>query len=407
MMALRPLQMKSRLDSRTTPRNGGVRERRFGTVAWLAALCAASIAATAWGAEPAARGGKFNPVEIYRNSCSVCHGEKGDGQSRARNSLNPAPRNFTSPEETAQLTRERMIQSVTNGRPGTAMMPWKTRFNEKEIEALVDYVRNTFMKPAGTLLETTATAHAPETKATVEAKPAAASEQGRTLFVRNCAVCHGEKGDGQSRARNSLNPPPRDFTSPEETAQLTRERMIQSVTNGRPGTAMMPWKTRMSKTEIETVVDFVRAAFMPAGQSARAPADVARQSPGSEPAVSAKPKPPVEAVADMSLPFPNNLVGDAAKGKKFFNGNCATCHGVKGDGEGPRAFFNYPKPRNFLTPESHILFNRPALFRSITNGKPGTVMPAWGKVLSEQEIADVGEHVFRQFISAKPAAGKK
>ena len=109
----------------------------------------------------------------------------------------------------------------------------------------------------------------------------------------------------------------------------------------------------------------------------------------------------------MSLPFPKGLVGDAAKGKQFFNNNCATCHGVKGNGEGPRAFFNYPKPRNFLTPESHALFNRPTLFRSITNGKPGTVMPAWGKVLSDQEIANVAEHVFRQFISAQPQAGNK
>jgi len=359
-----------------------------------------SIAATAWGAEPAARGGQFNAEQIYRNSCSVCHGEKGDGQSRARNSLNPAPRNFTSPEETAQLTRERMIHSVTNGRPGTAMMPWKTRFNEREIEALVDYVRNTFMKPAGTLVQAQIATPAPQTKAPAE--PAAASEQGRKLFVRNCAVCHGEKGDGQSRARNSLNPPPRDFTSPAETAQLTRNRMIHSVTNGRPGTAMMPWKTRLSKAEIETVVDYVRTAFMAGGQAP----DAASKLPAAEPGA-AKPKQPVEVVADMSAPFPNNLVGDAAKGRQFFNSNCATCHGVKGNGEGPRAFFNYPKPRNFLTPESHALFNRPALFRSIANGKPGTVMPAWSKVLSDQEIADVGEHVFRQFISAKPAIGKK
>jgi len=56
------------------------------------------------GREPAARGGQFNAEQIYRNSCSVCHGEKGDGQSGRANSLNPAPRNFTSPEETAQLT---------------------------------------------------------------------------------------------------------------------------------------------------------------------------------------------------------------------------------------------------------------------------------------------------------------
>ena len=35
----------------------------------------------------------------------------------------------------------------------------------------------------------------------------------------------------------------------------------------------------------------------------------------------------------------------------------------------------------------------------IAYGKPGTVMPAWGKVLGDQEIADVAEYVFQSFVS--------
>jgi mono/diheme cytochrome c family protein len=411
------MQINSRLRARADFTGRATRTPRSSTFIWLTVLCALPFVGPAWGAASPTSSDSFKVADVYRNSCSVCHGEKGDGQSRARNALNPPPRNFTSPEETAQLTRERMILSVTNGRPGTAMMPWKTRFSAQEIEALVDYVRTTFMKPAGTLVENKAAAAAVETKPPVsDSKAGPVTEQGRTLFVRNCAVCHGEKGDGQSRARNALNPPPRNFTSPEETAQLTRERMLHSITNGRPGTAMMPWKTRLSKAEIEAVADFIRGTFMPgttgsaevhADQPAAAAAAGAQLPQGAEAQGAAPAKQPAQAIVDMSLPFPNGLVGDAAKGKQFFNNNCATCHGVKGNGEGPRAFFNYPKPRNFLTPESHALFNRPTLFRSITNGKPGTVMPAWGKVLNDQEIANVAEHVFRQFISAQPKVGKK
>jgi mono/diheme cytochrome c family protein len=187
--------------------------------------------------------------------------------------------------------------------------------------------------------------------------------------------------------------------------------MLHSITNGRPGTAMMPWKTRLSKAEIEAVADFIRGSFMPGATGSAAhvdqPAASVQSQPGTEAQGAAQTQQPSHAIVDMSLPFPNGLVGDAAKGKQFFDNNCATCHGVKGNGDGPRAFFNYPKPRNFLTPESHALFNRPTLFRSITNGKPGTVMPAWGKVLNDQEIANVAEHVFRQFISAQPQDGKK
>jgi mono/diheme cytochrome c family protein len=111
------------------------------------------------------------------------------------------------------------------------------------------------------------------------------------------------------------------------------------------------------------------------------------------------------AVSDMSLPMPLGLKGDPDKGRIFFMGNCFTCHGVKGDGEGPRAYFITPPPRNFLLETSRQRLNRPVLFEAITNGRLGTNMPAWGKVLSNQEIANVAEFVFQNFIS--PPQGNK
>jgi len=106
------------------------------------------------------------------------------------------------------------------------------------------------------------------------------------------------------------------------------------------------------------------------------------------------------AVSDMSLPMPLGLKGDPAKGGVFFMTNCFTCHGVEGDGNGPRAYFITPPPRNFLLEASRQRLNRPVLFEAITNGRLGTNMPAWGKVLNNQEIADVAEFVFQNFISA-------
>jgi mono/diheme cytochrome c family protein len=106
------------------------------------------------------------------------------------------------------------------------------------------------------------------------------------------------------------------------------------------------------------------------------------------------------AIADMSLPMPLGLKGDPDKGRAFFMGNCFTCHGVKGDGNGPRAYFITPPPRDFLLETSRQRLNRPVLFEAITNGRLGTNMPAWGKVLNNQEIADVAEFVFENFISA-------
>lgn len=106
------------------------------------------------------------------------------------------------------------------------------------------------------------------------------------------------------------------------------------------------------------------------------------------------------AIADMSLPMPLGLKGDFAKGGVFFMTNCFTCHGVTGDGNGPRAYFITPPPRDFLLETSRQRLNRPVLFEAIANGRLGTNMPAWGKVLNNQEIADVAEFVFQNFISA-------
>ena len=108
------------------------------------------------------------------------------------------------------------------------------------------------------------------------------------------------------------------------------------------------------------------------------------------------------AKVDMSAPFPGGLQGDFERGRDIYMRNCSTCHGVRGDGLGPRSSFIQPKPRNFLHVESRRVLNRPALLHAIGIGKLGTVMPAWSKVLSTQQLADVAEFVYQDFIHPNP-----
>lgn len=234
------------------------------------------------------------------------------------------------------------------------------------------------------------------------------------LYHKYCAPCHGDHGDGNSRAQTALDPPPRNFTTAKSREELSRERMLTSVTYGRPGTAMVGWKRRLSATQIAAIVDYVRKTFMQPPDHSAPGAPVAKGDGGdsgygdagampanphkmSMPAASAAPAKPV----DMSLPFPDGLKGDPRKGREFFMHNCFTCHGKKGDGRGPRYKSIQPRPRNFLSADSRSRFNRPALFHSISKGKVGSVMPAWEKVLTPQQIADVGEFVFEAFIQGK------
>lgn len=222
---------------------------------------------------------------------------------------------------------------------------------------------------------------------------------GEKIYHNYCSVCHGDRGDGKSRAQNSFANPPRDFTAP-EAKNLTRDYMLSVIRDGKPGTAMIGWKTQLNDKQIETVVDYVRTKFIGLGGPASEGKPVQAASAKGQPAAGP------QASVDMSMPLPKGLVGNVSKGRDFFMKNCSTCHGTLGDGKGPRAYFINPKPENFLTPESKSTFNRPALFAAVSNGKLGTEMPAWSKVLSDQEIANVAEFVFQQFIQAKAQSAK-
>ena len=134
--------------------------------------------------------------------------------------------------------------------------------------------------------------------------------------------------------------------------------------------------------------------------SAPSPAEKIAESPPPASVIGKAHAQSATAIADMSLPMPLGLKGDPEKGRAFFMSNCFTCHGVKGDGNGPRAYFITPPPRDFLLETSRKRLNRPVLFEAISNGRLGTNMPAWGKVLTSQEIANVAEFVFENFISA-------
>ncbi len=90
--------------------------------------------------------------------------------------------------------------------------------------------------------------------------------------------------------------------------------------------------------------------------------------------------------------------GDANAGKAVYELKCAGCHGVKGDGKGPAAELLLPKPRDFTAGIYKIrttVNKTPTdqdIFRIITEGMPGTSMPAWN-VLPERERRNLVAYV--------------
>lgn len=316
----------------------------------------------------------INPEALFQDYCSVCHGDKGDGKSHSQQGMIPPPRDFTSPQSAVELNQQRIVHAISDGVPGTAMTGWKSRLSDVEIEGLANLIRSKFMMSAS--VET--------------------ATEGSRIYAEYCSVCHGDTGKGAVWASAGLSPKPADFSSPQFQSSKTRGHMIQSVSYGRPETAMTGWKNRLTDKQIETVVDYVIGAFMPEYGKSTDSAESAQKHSDGHNHIHADPD--TELSVYLSQPLANGLQGSSERGAELYMNNCATCHGEEGDGRGPRAYFINPKPRNFLHTASRASLNRPTLQRVISKGKLRTEMPAWEKVFNAQQIADVGEFVFTTFI---------
>jgi mono/diheme cytochrome c family protein len=219
------------------------------------------------------------------------------------------------------------------------------------------------------------------------------------LYHNYCSVCHGDKGDGKSRATGALSTLPRDFTSAASKQELSKQRIALAIEYGRPGTAMVGWKTQLSAQDIERLAEHVFTRFVQGqGASGAAAAISGTRAHGGREADAAAAVGSTSVPIDMTVGLPNGLKGDPKRGGAFYLANCATCHGARGDGAGPRAYFINPKPRNFVEAASRERLNRVALYAGISEGRLATEMPAWKQVATPQQIADVAEYVFQSFI---------
>jgi cytochrome c len=101
-------------------------------------------------------------------------------------------------------------------------------------------------------------------------------------------------------------------------------------------------------------------------------------------------------------------------GKKIYFRKCVWCHGVDGAGDGPGADRLWPRPRNFnqgtfkirhtasgelpLFDSTKPVAGQNDLFDTVTHGLPGSAMPSWDGILTEQQRLQVLSFVTTQLI---------
>jgi sulfur oxidation c-type cytochrome SoxX len=95
--------------------------------------------------------------------------------------------------------------------------------------------------------------------------------------------------------------------------------------------------------------------------------------------VSSKPQPPVMTPADM------------------YKNLCQRCHGEKGDGHGPIAWYLDPYPRDLT--KAGFMNSKPLdrLATSVKKGVAGTSMPVWGSVLKDEQVDALLQYVFATY----------
>jgi cytochrome c6 len=78
--------------------------------------------------------------------------------------------------------------------------------------------------------------------------------EANSLFTKNCATCHGK--DGKAKTFKAKLNGARNLTDPAWQANVSDERLFNSITNGRGH--MPAWRKKLSEAEINSLVAYVR-----------------------------------------------------------------------------------------------------------------------------------------------------
>lgn len=115
------------------------------------------------------------------------------------------------------------------------------------------------------------------------------------------------------------------------------------------------------------------------------------------------------AQSTVGLQAGSNVELDGAAGQRIYSNHCLQCHGLAGDGDGNAAYLLFPKPRDFTAGiykfTSTASGDPPTdsdLKRTVHQGMPGTSMPSFGAVLSDEQISRVVDYI-REFEPPHPA----
>lgn len=298
-------------------------------------------------------------MSLYAENCAVCHGLQGEGIG----SIPPLNNSALQTMDTAEL-----FKIIARGRFNTAMPAWNQEdggpLSDYQIDELVDLVQAGDW--SATKDRVVNLGLAPLIPFTTDPDPVlleqvAALPDGTTLqtaikiFAAQCVSCHGADGLG-TKIAPALNDP--------LVREKTADELSRTITFGNAGTLMVGWNNVLKPEEISAMLMLLqRWDEIPAG----------------------------------TIPAPNVPIPTTAEsialGSDLYTANCSRCHGPEGQGTQRAPSLNV---KSFLTDTSDH-----AIQQIVTNGVPGTAMPAWGTRMTEADIQAIVGFI-RQWQATAP-----
>jgi len=172
--------------------------------------------------------------------------------------------------------------------------------------------------------------------------------EGRAIYEKNCAACHGTLGHGDGPASVGMNPAPPAIGTTDAMRTVTPALMYRIVSVGVAGTPMAGWADRLSADERWNVVAYVNGMRAPAG--------------------------------------------DVAEGEGLYTQRCVACHGATGADDGPSASLLSKLPPELGSFRWQAERSDSAIAQAIRAGMSGTAMPA-SRDLTDRELATMVAYV--------------
>ena len=260
--------------------------------------------------------------------CVACHGQEGKGREYATPQFGvPA---LANEDFQSVVSDDYLLFTTIEGRGGRMMASWSSRVSHLQDQELRDI--------AGALRR-----WRPPFRSFAAIRQAGSSiSEGKEVFDRRCATCHGASGEGDLA---------KEISNSDFLAAASDRFLLETIMKGRSNTGMPSW-SRLSDRELGSLISFLRSLQ----------------------------KKPIRPESAMSVR------GDAVRGDSLFYTLCSRCHGRYGEGDLGPAILN----RDFLAAATDWF-----LFETISRGREHTPMFGWasqaraGKKLEAPDINDL------------------